>query len=66
MLCLPQDINLLRSLIQRHVKYTESDVGKRILANWDKASIFGWLVGGSCPWPCCFGGCSRCLPAHAP
>eukprot|EP01025_Chloroclados_australasicus_P031120 TRINITY_DN3140_c1_g1_i4.p1 TRINITY_DN3140_c1_g1~~TRINITY_DN3140_c1_g1_i4.p1 ORF type:complete len:2248 (+),score=229.22 TRINITY_DN3140_c1_g1_i4:145-6744(+) len=31
-----EDISLLKSLIQRHVKYTDSDVGREILAQWDQ------------------------------
>lgn len=31
----PQDLMHLRSLIQRHVKYTNSTVGRRILLDWD-------------------------------
>jgi glutamate synthase domain-containing protein 3 len=30
-----QDLVILKSLIQRHVKYTNSSVGKAILGNWD-------------------------------
>ncbi|KAL4421584.1 hypothetical protein ABPG75_010875, partial [Micractinium tetrahymenae] len=33
-----QDLTLLRSLIQRHVKYTNSTVGRAILLDWDAAS----------------------------
>lgn len=30
-----QDLMHLRSLVQRHVKYTNSTVGRRILLDWD-------------------------------
>ncbi len=33
--CLLQDLMHLRSLVQRHVKYTNSTVGRRILLDWD-------------------------------
>ena len=33
-----QDLTHLRSLIQRHVKYTNSTVGRRILLDWDTES----------------------------
>jgi glutamate synthase domain-containing protein 3 len=35
---LPQDLTHLRSLIQRHVKYTNSTVGRAILLDWEAAS----------------------------
>ncbi|KAK9817844.1 hypothetical protein WJX72_002960 [[Myrmecia] bisecta] len=34
---LEEDITLVRSLIQRHVRYTGSTVGKALLADWDTA-----------------------------
>ena len=33
-----QDLTLLRSLVQRHVKYTNSTVGRAILLDWEAAS----------------------------
>src|SRR3990170_548063 len=30
----PEDLDLVRGLIERHVEYTDSSVGKRILAEW--------------------------------
>ena len=31
----PDDIELVRSLITKHVQYTGSEFGMRVLANWD-------------------------------
>ena len=31
-----EDINELKQLIEKHVTFTESDVAKRILNNWNK------------------------------
>ena len=61
---LTQDLMHLRSLIQRHVKYTSSTVGRHILLDWDTqhrhfvkvgsahCSFFllelGWLLNRSC------------------
>jgi glutamate synthase domain-containing protein 3 len=32
----PEDVRVLKSLIQRHLKFTGSSVARRILINWDK------------------------------
>jgi len=31
-----EDVNELKQLIENHLVYTESDVAKRILKNWNK------------------------------
>ncbi|KXZ50144.1 hypothetical protein GPECTOR_17g780 [Gonium pectorale] len=33
----PEDVRALKSLIQRHLKFTGSDVARRILLSWDRA-----------------------------
>lgn len=33
----PEDVRQLKSLIQRHLKFTGSDVARRILLSWDRA-----------------------------
>lgn len=34
-LVLAEDIQRVKSLMQRHVKYTGSDLARRLLLNWD-------------------------------
>ena len=33
------DVRTLKSLIQRHLKFTGSDVARRILLGWDKSRV---------------------------
>ena len=33
----PDDIELVRSLVMKHVQYTGSELGMRVLANWDES-----------------------------
>ncbi len=33
----PQDVKQLKSLIQRHLKFTGSEVARRILLSWDRS-----------------------------
>ena len=45
-----EDLVLLKTLIQSHVQYTSSGVGKSILANWDRevnnfVKVGGWEGG---------------------
>ncbi|KAG2492850.1 hypothetical protein HYH03_009004 [Edaphochlamys debaryana] len=35
----PEDVRSLKSLIQRHLKYTGSDVARRILLSWDRSRV---------------------------
>ena len=32
-----EDVKVLKSLIQRHIKFTGSDVARGILLNWDRS-----------------------------
>jgi len=36
---LAEDVRVLKSMIQRHLKFTGSDVARRILINWDKEKV---------------------------
>ena len=53
-----KDLVMLKSLLQRHVKYTGSSLGKSILANWDEAHKSFVKVGssGSSRWGMCRSG----------
>ncbi|GIL79137.1 hypothetical protein Vretimale_16677 [Volvox reticuliferus] len=35
----PEDVRALKSLIQRHLKFTGSDVARRILLSWDRSRV---------------------------
>ncbi|GLI65807.1 hypothetical protein VaNZ11_009430 [Volvox africanus] len=35
----PEDVRTLKSLIQRHLKFTGSDVARRILLSWDRSRV---------------------------
>ena len=35
------DVQLLRALVQRHLKFTGSDVARRLLMSWDKTMASG-------------------------
>lgn len=51
-LCL-QDLTALRSLVQRHVKHTDSAVGRSILGDWEAQSknfVKVGVVGGGVGW----------------